>query len=389
MWQSKPETLQKAIKASQNQGRFFCKFLSANDVGANGSHQSGIYLNIHSWGMFFDAEIPATGKAEREVKIHMENHYSFVSRVVYYTSKKEFRITRFWSNTDIEEQELVGALIVFIPEGEGEYRTYIFNTEEEIEDFRNTFSISLLHNSVYYKSENIGGGPLSFEEIIHEKISDYEAFPETSVLAELSRNTWFDYYEPGKINPDQNIINWIDTEYKVFREIEKKVYREKLTKPFEDMQPLIDFANSALNRRKSRAGRSFEHHVNYIFNRFNLPFDNPGITEGNKKPDFLFPSSKAYKDPMYEDEKLIILGAKTTCKDRWRQVLSEGDRVKGKHLITLQQGISKNQLDEMNRANLELVVPKPYHKRYPREYQSQLWSLDQFIRFTQEMYGTE
>lgn len=42
-----------------------------------------------------------------------------------------------------------------------------------------------------------------------------------------------------------------------------------------------------------------------------------------------------------------MLGVKSTCKDRWRQVLSEAKRIDNKHLATLEPGISENQTAEM------------------------------------------
>lgn len=53
-----------------------------------------------------------------------------------------------------------------------------------------------------------------------------------------------------------------------------------------------------------------------------------------------------------------MLGAKTTCKDRWCQVLNEADRIPNKHLFTLQRGVTRNQLQEMKDEHLTLVVPK-------------------------------
>lgn len=55
---------------------------------------------------------------------------------------------------------------------------------------------------------------------------------------------------------------------------------------------------------------------------------------------------------LFPANKLVFLGAKTTCKDRWRQVLNEADRIETKYLFTLQQGISKNQLREMKHEHL-------------------------------------
>ncbi|MBY7144575.1 hypothetical protein KFZ56_16260 [Virgibacillus sp. NKC19-3] len=385
--QNNLENLTSAIEAARQSGRFFCKFLSPNDSGVNGSHQDGVYLSIKSWDIFFnDIPIPQTGIEDRHVKIHIDDWKEFDSRIVYYTSKKEFRITRFWSNAPYDRNETVGALIIFIPLSEEDYKIHIFNTEDEIEEFTQTFNLSLADNfNVYHEDDEIVVEE-TFEDKVHELVAGYQDFPQTSVMAEISRRVFMDYHNKKKIQPDKDLINWVDTEYTVFRLIELEVYKDKLVKPFGELQPLLDFASSALNRRKSRAGRSLEHHVNYIFTDIGLPFDNPGRTEGSKKPDFLLPSTDDYQNPDFEENNLILLGAKTTCKDRWRQVLNEGERVTHKYLLTLQQGISENQLEEMENANLQLVVPKPYHKQYPKSYQSKLWAVSQFIDFAREKY---
>ncbi|MFC5735898.1 type II restriction endonuclease [Cytobacillus gottheilii] len=383
------EALSSAIEAANQNGRFFCKFISANDVGINGAHQEGVYLNKKSWDMFFHEPIPSIGILDRQVKIHIDDWEPFESRVVYYTSKKEFRITQFWTNTPFEKNEAVGALIAFIPVSPDDYKVYLFNTEEEIEEFIDTFSLSLLNNFAIYN--NINGQEIevvqTLEDIINQSIEGIENFPTTAEMSQMSRDIFINFHKKKVIIPDKDLLNWVDTEYTVFRMLEKYIYRNELVKPFMDIEPLIEFANMALNRRKSRAGKSLENHVNYIFTSANLPFNNPGRTEAKKKPDFLFPSTEEYKNIDYPDNKLIMLGAKTTCKDRWRQVLNEANRIPHKHLLTLQQGISKNQMDEMQEENLTLVVPKPLHGYYPKEYQERLWTLEQFIRFIKEKYS--
>ena len=45
-----------------------------------------------------------------------------------------------------------------------------------------------------------------------------------------------------------------------------------------------------------------------------------------------------------------MLAVKSTCKDRWRQILAEADRLPVKHLLTLEPGISVAQTDEMTPA---------------------------------------
>lgn len=133
------------------------------------------------------------------------------------------------------------------------------------------------------------------------------------------------------------------------------------------------------NRRKSRAGKSLEHHLADIFTHNELVFEEQAVTEDNKKPDFLFPNAECYHNLQFPADDLIVLGAKTTCKDRWRQVLTEADRVDLKFLFTLQQGISKNQLKEMHDSRLTLVVPHKYISSFPQEYQAEISDLAGFI----------
>ena len=153
---------------------------------------------------------------------------------------------------------------------------------------------------------------------------------------------------------------------------------------FTSMQDFIDTANSVINRRKSRAGKSLEYHLEAIFQGNNLPYDPQVVTEERKRPDFVFPGKNAYHNPEYPSDKLVVLGAKTTCKDRWRQVITEAARVKTKYLCTLQQGISPQQLHEMESENVVLVVPKDYKKTYPMEYRKGILTLADFIKLVRE-----
>ena len=148
-----------------------------------------------------------------------------------------------------------------------------------------------------------------------------------------------------------------------------------------------ELANQVLNRRRSRAGKSLEHHLSSLFTGNSITFTSQGITEGNKKPDFIFPSIESYHNAAFPVEKLASLAAKTTCKDRWRQVLNEADRLRSqnKFLCTLQQGISSAQLEEMKNEKVVLVVPAKYIKTYPQKYQTDIWSVKKFIEYIKEI----
>ena len=83
-----------------------------------------------------------------------------------------------------------------------------------------------------------------------------------------------------------------------------------------------------------------------------------------------------------------MLGAKTTCKDRWRQVLAEAAKISLKHLITLQSAISKNQTDEMQDKNLQLILPQGLHDSYLLSQQEWLMNLSGFIELVQLKQAT-
>ena len=74
-----------------------------------------------------------------------------------------------------------------------------------------------------------------------------------------------------------------------------------------------------------------------------------------------------------------MLGAKSTCKDRWRQVLPEAAKIPHKHLFTLEPGISEDQTDQMRVVSLQLVVPKPVSESYSQSQKEWLWDLSNFI----------
>ena len=74
-----------------------------------------------------------------------------------------------------------------------------------------------------------------------------------------------------------------------------------------------------------------------------------------------------------------MLGANSTCKDRWRQILSEADRIEHKHLLTLETAISTYQTNEMKNRNLQLVVPLSIQKSYTDDQQKWLYSFRDFL----------
>lgn len=393
-WDMQPnDKLSKAIETASKYGRFYCKFISANDVGLTKAHQEGLYLSVHASQLFFETDGKRGENKDNFVRIHIDGYFPFESRAIWYGNKtrREYRLTRFWTNSPYDKYEQVGNLIVFIQASKSDFYCYLLQNEEEIETFLETFSISLVKNSAVYgldieeKETKIG---LKVQEAINEFVLEYgKRFPPSPYFSGKAREIYFNIFRGKLTDPDKALLNWINLEYDLFKAVEKSIYKPYLTEPFGELEPLLEFASSALNRRKSRAGKSLELHIDFMLTAFEVPYSHPGRTEGKKMPDFLLPSNEAYANILYDEKMLTFLGAKTTCKDRWRQILNEANRIPVKHLLTLQQGITKNQMEEMQDEKVVLVVPKAYHDYYPAEYKDSLMSVGTFIDYIKEKYA--
>jgi len=175
---------------------------------------------------------------------------------------------------------------------------------------------------------------------------------------------------------DTRLLSRRDCEFAVFRSLENVVVLPQLKQGFDSVDEFIAYGHSIANRRKSRSGWSLEYQLAEIFTEERVAFSHGETSEGHKKPDFLFPSAEAYRK---KQQPLAMLAAKTTCKDRWRQILNEADLIPEKHLLTVQEGLSENQFKEMQDAGVKLVVPRKLQDRYPKPIRRHLLSLDDFL----------
>jgi len=364
---------------------FFFKFISANDVGATGAHQAGFYMPIDIWPLFFDKPGRKGENRDKYIRVHWDNSFVTESRFIWYgkRTRSEYRLTRgFTFLTD----ENVGDILILAKLDQENFAGFMLSADDLIEDFFSSFNLS---PADAYKLQ-VYPTPIekTLEEMFWEWLQTVRTFfPDSSIISSKAREFWMTWSKKTDVKePDKVILDWIKTEYELFKYIEKDRYGKKIEKPFRTVDELIEFANSILNRRKSRAGRSLENHLSYLFKSWSIPFSQGMITEGNKRPDFIFPSIQRYHDLKYPDEKLRFLGAKTTCKDRWRQILNEADRIPSKHLFTLQQGISKNQLREMEAARVILVVPEDNKKAFPKEFRNKIQNMQTFLSSLKEYY---
>ncbi|WP_217938876.1 type II restriction endonuclease [Duncaniella muris] len=372
--------LESAINAIQRSKKAWCRYITANDTGQTGGHQSGFYVPKCAAPLLFD-ELGRKGEnKEKTVSILWQDDFYTTSRMKYYgqRTRNEYRITRFGRDFPFLNDEYIGSLLILSKMTDSDYVAYVLSSDDDIDGFYAYFNLS--PNETNQLITAGGTDPdKKLEMFFQEHVRELDDFPTTlqmSSLAQLNFNKAHSISKSDFIkSPDSLLLSWLDAEYRLFRLIEEKIYSGKLKNAFESVDEFVRIANEVLNRRKSRAGKSLEHHLSELFSKNDLVFEEQALTEGKKRPDFLFPNSSCYHNFEFPAKDLVVLGAKTTCKDRWRQVLSEADRVEEKYLFTLQQGISLSQSD----AKLTLIVPKPYIQSFPKAYQNQLKDLSEFI----------
>jgi hypothetical protein len=191
-------------------------------------------------------------------------------------------------------------------------------------------------------------------------------------------------------SPDERLLRAFRFEERMYRVLERYTLATSLGPLFGagtfalNVDEVMEIAMSAFQRRKARAGLALENHLECEFEDAKLSFQRTVITEQRKKPDFLFPGQAAYRDGAFETRRLTMLGVKTIGKDRWRQVVTEADRIGQKHYLTLETGISTAQTNEMRSMNVQLVVPRPLHETFSPAQRSWILGLDDFIQVVRD-----
>ena len=366
----------------------FCHYLTPNDASTN-SHQAGFFAPKEAFELLFPGEDSTVrDNLKKYVKIHWHDGTETDSCITYYhKAKNELRITRFGRGFPYLKPDDVGSLIVMSKMVEDEYCVTILESDD-IEAFFSHFNLPLEQVNVVIDKHAIMAPDLRLKQLMEDILLRTEIFPDTRDLSNYARGIFNETYgitdRDILDSPDTYLMKWLDTETELFYQFEEKFYRPVYTSPFESLKAISDFANSFLNRRKSRVGKSLEHHLANVFTTAQLRFVEQAVTEGNKKPDFLFPGVDEYHNFEFPADDLTFLGAKTTCKDRWRQVLTEANRIDCKYLFTLQPSISANQLQEMKDERLILVVPESNLSTFDRRYRNDLLSLKKFVEIVRE-----
>jgi len=373
---------ERAIENASRYGNALLKFVSPNDVGDTGGHQCGFYLPKTAYQMFTPYPPVKGSNSKHWVKIAWQDDRITSSVVTWYGTKtrSEYRLTRFGRDFPFLNSDTIGDLLVLIPKNEEEFFAYVLDLDEDVEEIQSALGVEAFESWGIYRdgAPQIETSDECIERHFRKIAQSLTSFPSGQHFSESARRALdLCIRNFSSLVADDVLVASMEAEYKLFRIVERQICQAEITRLKKDVDDFLRTASSIMNRRKARAGRSLENHVEFILSRENIPFEMRPEIDGN--PDIVIPSRAAYYDNSYPVEKLFIVGVKTTCKDRWRQVLNEGKRVAEKYIVTTQKGVSNNQLTEMKNARLTLVVPRQLHKDYPRNPNISVLDLEQFI----------
>jgi hypothetical protein len=133
--------------------------------------------------------------------------------------------------------------------------------------------------------------------------------------------------------------------------------------------------------RTAACGCAFEDHLESLFTALELPYERQVETRPRSSSDFILPGIDAYRafeTSAGTEPGVLHLGAKSTARERRKQVLSEAKklRLRHRHLAALDPHLSHASLHAMSELEVVPVMPAPLGALYEG---SSILTVDGFI----------
>ncbi|QGL78878.1 EcoRII [Stenotrophomonas maltophilia] len=385
-------------------GKLFLKKLSRNDASwANegGGHQYGFYVPraVRESGFFPELhareDIPHILEADCPSFWPQTGEVRSDSGIKYYSNKgSECHFTRIpaelFAGLNPASWLLGGTLEE--PEGNAYHWFMVIDsasTEAEMLesrlDIQADFHFDLLDPSQFKRASAIDSDEAAdlIIEIdaairtgtIETLVAKYSKLPDPLVLADEARLEFLRSVRSKTFNP-WDIKKPGDALMRVSRDIEFSIYRRhelrmravevarvlaqhdrSATAAVRGFASLNSIFLSASQQRKSRAGKSFETHLAAMLKAGGVRFEAQAIL-GQRRPDFVLPDQATVAlDTQRRHEDAAILSAKTTLRERWKQITHERFNC-AIFLATVDDRVSKEALADLQKAEITLVVPE-------------------------------
>ena len=160
---------ERAIEDATRYGNALLKFISRNDAGFTGSHQAGFYLPKANdvWRMFSPHEPTKRGYQAEEIVtiLWQDGRRPIEAHVVRefarsgVTGRAEYRLTRFGKDFPFLNSNTVGNLLVLVPIDHHNFRAYVLDQDEDIEDIQATLGVEAFESWGVYQ-----GGAAKIED---------------------------------------------------------------------------------------------------------------------------------------------------------------------------------------------------------------------------------
>ena len=182
-------------------------------------------------------------------------------------------------------------------------------------------------------------------------------FPDTLTMARLAHERVG--RDPRDVDADEILKLWLTTETDLFMILERAEGERRIA-ACTTFDAHVSTVLSILQRRKARRGRSLEIHLEALFTARELPYERQVETEPGSTSDFILPGIAAYRaldGANGREGGVLHLGAKSTARERWKQVLSEASRLRRRNLATLDPQLSDASLTAMVEHDVIPVMP--------------------------------
>lgn len=383
----------------------FVKKLARNDsswADDPGKHQSGFFVPVeiaksryfpplkntnpkrpHILDVAYTTLWPASG----EIKKSTIKHYSNKGSEYHHTGIPKDQFAALTPASLLISGKLT------MPEGSATHWFMVIDSaSDEAEFIENAFSLAVDFHFGLFKPDIIRNG-LSDAELLLEEIESAlkagtldkfvakQSLPPSADLAAMAQGEWLretglEALDPYHVECPGDAVMRIsrDIEFAIYRAHEMRLRAGQVAqlltrggeRPMRNM--VLEFGRldaiflSASQMRKSRAGRSFEHHVQRLFKDGYVRHEEQ-VVLGGRRPDFVLPNIQT----LNKKGDALVVSLKTTLRERWKQVGME--RFGGAlFLATVDDRVSGDAILEMQRHNISLVVPESLKKAKETEY---------------------
>lgn len=222
----------------------------------------------------------------------------------------------------------------------------------------------------------------------------HSVIPSTEELASLANTQYMRMHgltalDPFKIDKPGDALRTISRiiEWEIFKDLQMKArslglirivvgddfsttsIEKVVTSLVTNFQHIDALLLSASQQRKSRAGYSFEHHIEKMLSDGLLPYKKQVVLEAKRRPDFVMPTTAFLKSQKRAKGDALVLSAKTTLRERWKQVPREVANC-ALFLATVDENIAGNAIEHMCSLEIVLVVPESLKNSDVTEYKN-------------------